>query len=293
MGSPCRIVAPDAHLAETGRRFVEDLERRWSRFLPASEISRLNRLAGRVTLVSETTYALVERAQQARELTGGAFNPLGLDQLERLGYDRPFEEVRGGGSPGRTSIATLTDEPIECLPEILAVRLPEGSRFDPGGIGKGFAADLVAAHLVELGATSLQIELGGDVHVVGPPWSGATWQIGIDLTRDGVAGSYNLGIPAGGVATSGVTRHMWSSGDEMVHHLIDPVTGISAATDLVSVTVAAASTWWAEVLAKVAVMAGSSGVATILNRFAVAGVIVPAVGPVVPIGAGSETSRST
>ena len=48
--------------------------------------------------------------------------------------------------------------------------LPAGTRFDPGGVGKGLAGDLVAAHLLELGARSVQVELGGDVRVAGAPW---------------------------------------------------------------------------------------------------------------------------
>ena len=36
----------------------------------------------------------------------------------------------------------------------------------------------------------------------------------------------------------------------MVHHLVDPRTGLPAGSDLVSVTVVAGETWWAEVLAR-------------------------------------------
>ncbi len=290
MGSPCRVVAPSAELARRGRDLVHGLERSWSRFLPDSEVSRLNRSTGRVTLVSASTYLLVERAEQARDLTAGAFNPLGLAQLEDLGYDRSHEDLGGERSAASRVASPLTSDPIECFPEISGVRLPPGSRFDPGGIGKGLAADIVAAELRRLGAEAAQIELGGDVHVLGPPWVGDQWKIEIDLGRDGGSDVHTVGVAGGGVATSGVTRRVWRLGDEQVHHLIDPATGTSAPTDLVSVTVAAASTWWAEVLAKVAVILGSAGAATTLRSHGVAGVIVPRSGPVVHVEAAGVRS---
>ncbi len=54
MGSPCRLVVdggPD-ELVTNAHELIADLERRWSRFRPDSEISRLNRDAGDLSIVS-------------------------------------------------------------------------------------------------------------------------------------------------------------------------------------------------------------------------------------------------
>ena len=47
------------------------------------------------------------------------------------------------------------------------VRLLDGVGFDPGGIGKGLAADLVATAAVDLGADGAMVSLGGDLRVAG------------------------------------------------------------------------------------------------------------------------------
>jgi len=86
----------DAALARAEQEF-ERLERLLSRFRPDSELSALNRLgmidAG-ADLVAVTTLAL-----QARERTGGLFDPTVHDALVAAGYDRTFENLSGDGPP--------------------------------------------------------------------------------------------------------------------------------------------------------------------------------------------------
>lgn len=274
MGSPCRIVAPSRRLAAAGETLVHALERRWTRFSATSEISELNRHSGRVVVVSAETFSLVERAEEARRATFGAFNPLALDHLVALGYDRSWELIEPVTTTQVPVSSSVSEEPIELFPTLHAVRLPEGTRFDPGGIGKGLAADMVAEHLVRIGATTAQIELGGDVRLVGPPWRGDTWNVSIQHPNglDRPIGS--LTVPAAGVATSSVLRRSWRRGDRTVHHLIDPATGTSAATDLAAVSAVAPELWWAEVVAKVALMAGSRRAADVMRGFGISGVVV-------------------
>jgi thiamine biosynthesis lipoprotein len=275
MGSPCRIVAPSRQLAAAGETLVHSLERRWSRFSATSEISELNSHSGRVVLLSAETYSLVERAEEARAATRGAFNPLALDHLAGLGYDRSWElmlhdsetELPLGAPP-------VSDEPIELFPTVRAVRIPRGARFDPGGIGKGLAGDMVAEQLIREGAQTAQIELGGDVRLVGTPWHGDEWIVSIEHPERSDAQIGSLTLPAGGVATSSVVRRSWRRGHRTLHHLIDPSTGTSAVTDLLSVSAVAPELWWAEVVAKVALMAGSSQAADVMRNFGVSGALV-------------------
>jgi thiamine biosynthesis lipoprotein ApbE len=59
-----------------------------------------------------------------------------------------------------------------------------------------------------------------------------------------------------------------------MHHLLDPSTGLPAATDLDTVTVVGRSLWFAEVVAKVALMAGSERARSVLEGFGMTGVLV-------------------
>jgi len=285
MGSPCRIVADGGpeDLVADAHALIGRLEQRWSRFLPGSEISHLNRNAGNVTLVSDETFGLIARATEAQVLTGGRFNPLMLQQLTEIGYDAPWQER----VPGTTSARRVDDqprpastEPIDLYPEINGVRLPGATAFDPGGIGKGFAADLVTEFLTINGATCTSVELGGDLRVSGESWFDASWRIGVadpfDETKDIAAFS-----PVGGaVATSSTLRRCWIVDDERRHHLLDAATGRPAATDLVSVTACSSVAWWAEIAAKVAVIEGSIGAIDLLHEFGTPGLAVAADGSV-------------
>ncbi len=273
MASPCRIVAPTHELAEYGRELVQQLERTWSRFDPLSEVSAVNEAAGKLTIVSEVTYELFSLAQQARLATRGAFNPLMLDQLVALGYDRNWDALGDDVRPFPEPSSAVQTR-IELFPEISAVCLPAGTRFDPGGIGKGLAGDMVAAALLKAGAESVQIELGGDVRVAGPEWAGGPWRVVIDDTDHGAANPATITLPEGGVATSSIVRRRWRRAGVDVHHLIDPQTGLSASTDLDAVTVAAPTLWWAEVMAKIALIGGAQHARAVLGEYDMTAVLV-------------------
>ncbi|HYN32455.1 MAG TPA: FAD:protein FMN transferase [Ilumatobacteraceae bacterium] len=278
MGTNCRVVAPDGDLAHRAVALVGELEQMWSRFLPDSEIAQLNRSAGRLCVVSAVTFELIARAEQARAATDGAFNPLMLDQLVTLGYDTTWDDVTDVSSDP-PPVSPGSDQPIELFDDAMAVRLPEGTSFDPGGIGKGLAGDLVAAALLDDGAGSVQVELGGDVRVAGRPWSASEWQVQVDDTDHGAAVAATISLAEGGVATSSVVRRRWRRGDVEVHHLLDPSTGFSATTDLDAVTAVAPTLWWAEVVAKVALMAGSNGARSVFDRYDMSGLLVRSAAP--------------
>lgn len=296
LGTSCRIVVggspDDAGLAAAAADQVRQLEARWSRFRPDSEISQLNRHPGRLTIVSAATFDLVQRAERARSATAGRFNPLLLDHLEAAGYRRSWLDDGGpeanssdaaeAAGPSAPAMAPGSDEPIELLAEVHGVRLPIGTRFDPGGIGKGLAVDRVTEWCrAEGGATTVCVDLGGDLRVHGEPWYGPQWRIGVDHPfRPGTElGAFTP--EEGAVATSTTLRRTWPGpGGERLHHLIDPATGRPAASDVVAVTTCSSQAWWAEVAAKAALLAGSAGALEVLIRLGTPGIAVTADGEV-------------
>jgi thiamine biosynthesis lipoprotein len=296
MASPCRIVADTEELALAGERMVHELESRWTRFRSTSEVSAVNRASGQFVVVSDLSARLFEVAELARVATGGRFNPLVLDRLERLGYGPQ-------GSPIDQSASTLgrhepvANQAIDVLRDVGAVRLPAGSRFDPGGIGKGLAGDVVLEHLRSLGARSVQIELGGDVRVWGDNWTDQPWLVDVQDPRHRSGILTRLELVEGAIATSSVLGHTWMVGGRRLHHLIDPSTGHPADTDVVSVTTTSSELWWAEVVAKVAVLAGSLRAPAVMEQLGCSGVVLDRNGNLVSVtagrrdGNGSEVAR--
>jgi thiamine biosynthesis lipoprotein len=247
MGSPVHVVVVGpSRLSEVARRRVEDLEQKWSRFRPTSEISRLNEAGA--AMASPDTVLLVQRAVQGWAATEGRFDPTVHDALVAQGYDRPFA----------TGLDRDADRPAAAVPgcwgivvdeAIGAVVLPPGVHLDPGGIGKGLAADLVVADLIAAGAEGAMVSIGGDLRAEGRPPEGDGWTIALDEPAVGGAVG-TIAFAAGAVATSSTRVQRWSTGEREVHHLIDPATGMPHRGGAALVTVVAAEGWWAEVATK-------------------------------------------
>ena len=120
-----RIEQYAAQAAQAAFDLVDRLERELSRFLPNSDITRINHLAaGERTRVAPTTLECLVIARHMFDLTGGAF------------------DVSIG-----TGLPSLELDPDESL--VLATTA--GVRLDLGGIGKGYAVDLMAEVLEEWG----------------------------------------------------------------------------------------------------------------------------------------------
>lgn len=133
---------------------------------------------------------------------------------------------------------------------VRSVTLPRGVRIDLGGIGKGFAADLVATELLREDSEGVCVNLGGDLRVAGRPPAGDAWIIDVEDAPNTL-----IGLTAGAVATTSRRRRAWRRGDELVHHVIDPRTGAPAVTPWVSATVVSGDAVTAEPLAKATLLA--------------------------------------
>ncbi|MGZ8734042.1 MAG: FAD:protein FMN transferase [Acidimicrobiia bacterium] len=232
---------------------IRDLESRWSRFLPESELSRLNAAGGSPCVVSVETARAIARAVEAWEVTGGAFDP--TVDVGTVGYDRDFTMVSGNTTglglprpaPGCGGVEQIGGR---------VIRLTPGTAFDLGGIGKGLAADLVADEMLAAGAAGVAVNVGGDVRVAGsPPGESGGWVVGIDLDADHDV-TLQVALADGGVATSSRLRRRWNTTEGEQHHLLDPTTGLPAHAGWTTVSIVAREARLAEVLTKAVFLAG-------------------------------------
>ena len=253
-GSDCRVVSDLG--ADRLRRLVdraEDLEGRWSRFRPDSEVSRCNAARGRAVSVSSATSELFERANAAAVRTQGRFNPLLLTDLTALGYDRDHRLLDPAQRElllePRPAVVDRRIETVEVGPD--GVRVPAHAAFDPGGLGKGLAADLLLQDLLDDGARWAYVSLGGDMRFGGAALAEQGAPVAIeDPWTEGVSVG-EATVFGGGVASSSVLRRTWNGPDGSDHHhLLDPTTRRPLRGDRVAATVHARDAWWADVVAK-------------------------------------------
>jgi FAD:protein FMN transferase len=264
MGTEVELLV-DADEAEQALGAAESefhhLEALLSRFRPDSQLSRLNE--AKALSVHSDVSAVVELALQARDSTGGRFDPTVHDAVVAAGYDRSFELVPADG-PAVASAARcgggvyLDGDRIELDPDV---------RLDLGGIGKGFAVERAALVLATAGPCL--VNAGGDLAV-----RGGSWPVGLE-TADG---TITLELGRGAIATSGRDRRRWRRNGREQHHLIDPRTGSPSDSDLLRVTVVAPAAVQAEVWAKALFLAGEDAAAREADELELPSVLVTADG---------------
>jgi thiamine biosynthesis lipoprotein len=282
MASEAHVVLVDApeHLGSEARRQLERLEGIWSRFLPTSDVMRLNDRAGRAVPVDPDTVTLVVTMAEAWRRTDHRYDPTLLPALVASGYgasiDDPTrvtvlaEHARPGGDLDAVDIDAVAS----------TVTLPPRMAIDPGGIGKGLAADLVVARLLAAGAAGALVAIGGDLAMAGRASSPRGWQVAVERPDPDESILGTLAVSGGGVATSSTRSRRWRHDGEVRHHVIDPVTAGVSGTDLAAVTVVAATGWLAEAHATAALLVGADGVLDHLDRHGLVGLAVAADGHV-------------
>lgn len=253
-----------AHVVTTGDRggdlvaraclYLLELEACWSQFETSSEISRLNVNGGTPLVVSAATVALIQLAIEGWRVTKGCFDPTVLGDVVRAGYDRSFHEITDRTARAASSTLRRGCGEIEVDATLGLVRLPAGVGLDPGGIGKGLAADLVVDALRASGASGACVSVGGDVRAAGAsPRDGWVIDVSHPQCRWPEA---SVQLVDGAIATSATAYRTWQCGDERRHHLVDPRTGEPVENDIASVSVAAARGWQADVLTKAIFVGG-------------------------------------
>lgn len=280
-----QVAGGSEELADTVIGEVERLEQVWSRFRDGSELHQLNADPSPTVAVSRTLAEALRRAVLAWQLTDGWFDPTVLDSLESAGYPSTFPSDRRARGDLRTCHPAPGLHGVRVDLDELVMHRPPGVRFDLGGIGKGLAADMVAVWLLDRGATSVCIGLGGDIRVAGTTPEGG-WHIPVAdprLTDAGTNGGdtssastwFEAGLTDGAIVASTTRFRRWTTLDGgEAHHLIDPRTGRPCTSGVTTVVVAAAEAWWAEALAKAALLAGPTDGRHLLDRHGVTSWIV-------------------
>jgi thiamine biosynthesis lipoprotein len=281
MGSKVRLIIgpptdpalpPAEEAADQVRAWLENYDRRLSRFRPDSELSLLNGDLREAVPASPLLRAAVGAAVWAARVTDGLVDPTLVGALEAVGYDRS----RAGRKPASlTAALSAAPERHPAKPDPRAgwglveiddaaglIRRPVGLRLDNGGTGKGLAADSAAELLC--GYSRFLIDCGGDIRVGGPDAVARPYSIGV---QDPLSHRrpFTLRLGQGAVATSGIDTRIWQRADgSYAHHVLDPSTGRPAWTGLVGVTALGPSALAAETSAKQALLSGPSGARLVL-----------------------------
>ncbi len=236
-------------------------ESRFSRFLPSSELSKINRTAGSKTKISPAMRDILMAAKAMAIRSDGLFNPFILPALQSSGYVKSMVKGHQDDAVDDHSFKSIAS-PQELEIGKDWVKIPFRTAIDLGGCGKGYMADQLAEDVRDK-LSGYWFSLGGDIICGGTDLSSNHWIINI---QDGYSDDDKIIgrvlVPTKNkfaIATSGTTVRHGKNPNSSWHHLINPLTLKPALTDVRLATVCSdKSALEADVLASCAVIAGSS-----------------------------------
>jgi thiamine biosynthesis lipoprotein len=252
-----QVHSDDAAFAEAAatRAIAEVLriEEKFSRYLEASVVSRINAGAGgaRVAIDAET-HGLLMFADTCFAQSGGLFDA-SSGVLRRAWH---FDAARVPGDDELAPLLALVGWPRVDL-GAGSVRLPlPGMELDFGGFGKEYAVDRAALALRDAGVASALVNLAGDLAILGPQPGRLPWRVGIQHPRRTGTLLATLPVSSGAIATSGDYERFIEVDGVRHCHILDPRTGHSA-RGFQSVTVHAPSCLVAGSAATIAMLKGA------------------------------------
>ena len=243
----------------TMRRECLELHRLWSFSTEGSDIWRINEAVERVEVDPRTASLLsgmkaFHDAEPAFDFTVGPISYLWKHAI-RVPSDTEISAAltHVGASKVRVEGTSV-------------VKTDPRTQVDIGGAAKGFAADALAAMLHDAGVSSADIDLGGNLFMVGNHPSGRPWRVAVRMPEGLDATQPILEVRDQSVVTSGSYERFVEIDGMRYQHIIDARTGRPSESDLVSATAVAASSFQADMLATCALLVGSKGLGALRAR---------------------------
>ncbi len=248
LGSSLRLVVTNpARLLEAKAAVdavVMSIDLAASRFRSDSELSRLNASPEQEITISPLLAEAIAAALRGAELTEGAVDPTVGSAIRMAGYDTDFASVPADGDQIQLVAHRIPGwRAIRFDLRSRSLRLPRGVELDLGATAKALASDLAAtAASRAIAGAGVLVSLGGDIAVAGEaPPEGWPVQASEDSSAPIDDDEETFSITSGGIATSSTTVRRWTRGGVVLHHIIDPATGLPAKSPWRTATVVAAT----------------------------------------------------
>ena len=197
-------------------------------------------------------------AQEAARLSDGYFDPTISPIVAAWGFS-----YKNGDS--------ITPQLIDSLRQLVDyrnIRIEDGKvvktnldmKLDFNAIAQGHTSDLIAAFLDSRGIRNYLVDTGGEIIARGGKPNGDPWIVGIEKPADNWDSEQvvqaRVALHDKGLVTSGSTRKYVERNGKRYSHCIDPKTGYPVEHNVLSATVMAESSVWADALASICMVMG-------------------------------------
>lgn len=281
LGTTAALLVADDGALELACRIlrteIDAIDAACSRFRSDSELTRVNASAGRAAPVSERFLEALAVALRAARLTDGLVDPTVGTAMRLLGYDRDFAALERNGPPLRVAVHRVPGwQSIDVDDAAGTVRVPAGVELDFGATAKALCVDRATGAIARATGGGVLVSLGGDL-AVGGPGPGAGWSVLVtdDHAAPVDAEGQRVRISSGGLATSGTTVRRWVRGERLLHHVVDPATGLPAVEHWRTVSVTAATCVDANIASTAALVMGEQAPRWLHDRGLPARLVAP------------------
>ena len=197
-------------------------------------------------------------AQEAAKLSDGYFDPTVSPIVAAWGFSYKVGD-------------SITPQLIDSLKQWVdyrKVRIENGKvikenpnmTLDFNAIAQGYTSDLIAAFLESRGIKSYLVDTGGEIMAKGEKTNGKPWIVGIEKPAENKESEQvvqtRIALRDKGLVTSGSTRKYVERNGKRYSHSINPKTGYPVEHNVLSVTVLAENSVWADALASICMVMG-------------------------------------
>ena len=219
----------------------------FSTYLEHSMVSRLNASNDGISVDSLFT-DLWEKCWDVNILSNGAFDPTLGPVLDLYKFGE-HKDISVDSSEVSRALAETGMHLLGIRNGLASKKIP-ALKLDFNAIAQGYTVDLICDKLIEDGLSSFLVEIGGELRTRGKKEGKSPWMIGIDKPVNGQRKLMaKLPLVNQAMATSGNYRKFREVNGEVVGHILDPRTGFSKKTNILSVSVIHPKCYYADALA--------------------------------------------
>ena len=197
-------------------------------------------------------------AQEAARLSDGYFDPTISPIVAAWGFS-----YKSGDS--------ITPQLIDSLKQLVdyqKIRIENGKvikenpeiKLDFNAIAQGYTSDLIAAFLESRDIKNYLVDTGGEIMTRGSKPNDQPWIVGIEKPAENWDSEQvvqtRIALRDKGLVTSGSTRKYVERNGRRYSHCIDPKTGYPVEHNVLSATVLAENSVWADALASICMVMG-------------------------------------
>ena len=209
-------------------------------------------------------------AQKAAELSEGYFDPTISPLVSAWGFSAENGELITENGAFIDSLRSLVDYRKVRIEDGRLIKENPAMRLDFNAIAQGYTSDLIGAYLESQGITNYLVNVGGEIMARGCKPDGSSWVVGIEKPAanwdDRQMVQQRVELRDKGIVTSGSYRKYVERDGKRYSHCIDPMTGCPVEHNLLSATVIAETSVWADALASICMVMGVERSLEIINK---------------------------